>query len=123
MINVACGVKETSTKTGEPPVTQISEAYPTTEEQIVVESEGSYVVYPTFAEIAADSDIIVAAHIKSSLDIVNTARDIDDHAKPDPNYFSIGQVYELEIDSYLKGTGPETIFYVENQGFISNCQP
>ena len=120
MVSVACGVKEPSAATSRPPATKTSEPYPATEDQVIVESQGSYVVYPTFAEIASNSDIIVVARIKSPLDIVNTARDIDDHARPDPDHFSIGQVYELEIDSYLKGTGPETIFYVENQGFISN---
>jgi hypothetical protein len=120
MISVACGVKEPSATTSKPPATKTSEPYPTTEDKVAVESIGSYVVYPTFAELASDSDIIVEARVKSILDIVNTARDLDDHAKPDPNYFGIGQVYELEVDSYLKGTGPETIFYVENQGFISN---
>jgi hypothetical protein len=111
MIIVACGANETSTTTSEP--------YPTTEDKVVEDRVGSYVVYPTFAELVSKSDIIVIARIKSTLDIVNMARDMDDRSQPDPNYFGIGQVYELEIDNYLKGEGLETIYYIENQGFIS----
>ena len=118
MISGACGVKEPAAARSKPPATKTSAPYPTTEDKVLVESVGSYVVYLTFAELASNSDIIVEAHVKSTLDIVNMARAIDDHAKPDPSYFGIGQVYELEIESYLKGNGPETIYYVEYQGTI-----
>ena len=95
VFTTSCSVEETPIETDKPSAAQ--------EEKTVVESIGSYVVYPTFADLAFNSDIIVIVQAKSTLDIVNTARDIDDHSKPDPNYFSIGQVYELKIESYLSG--------------------
>jgi hypothetical protein len=123
LVGVACDAQEPAIEPSEPGeliVTQSSKPSELSNDELVVERLSSYVVYPTFAEIAAAADIIVIARVKSKLEIVNMARDVSDSTQPDPHYFGIGQVYKLEIDSYLQGTGLETLYYVEYQGFIND---
>jgi hypothetical protein len=93
-----------------------------TEQPIIVESSSSMVIHASFPELAYYSDIIVIARPISAVDIVNTSRDVTDDSKPDPNQFSINVVYELEIEEYLVGDGPETILLAQNQGRITQTK-
>jgi hypothetical protein len=78
----------------------------------------SSVVYTTLSEIVDRSDVIVIARATAIKGIVNTARDPNDHTMPDPIYFSIGQIYVVRVDSYIKGDGSKLIYVIQNEGFI-----
>jgi len=45
--------------------------------------------------------------------------DPNDPTKQDPEYFGIGQVYEVEISSYIKGEGPKSLYVIQNQGIVN----
>jgi len=75
------------------------------------------VAYTSIPELSNMSDIIIIGKIISAGNIINMARDVNT-AKPDPNYFGIGQTYKVEIESYLKGDGDKIIEFVQYQGFI-----
>jgi hypothetical protein len=79
----------------------------------------SAVVYTTIEEISNNSKIIIIGRPVANEGIVNTARDPDDPTKEDPEYFGIGQVYEVEISSYIKGEGPNSLYVIQNQGIIN----
>ncbi len=70
-------------------------------------------------EIIARSSLVVIGKVSGLGEIVNYARDPNDHSKPDPNLFVIGQVYHLQVESYLKGQGGSNVDLVANEGAIS----
>lgn len=76
------------------------------------------VFYTSFQELASRSTNIVIGSVIAPVEMINTARDIDDLSHPDPDYFSISQIYEVEVERYLKGKGEEIIDIVQNQGFL-----
>jgi len=81
-------------------------------------SHESAVVYSTFKEILENSYIILKGRAIQQKGVINSARDPNDLSKEDPNYFGIGQVYEVAVEEYLKGDGPTLINVVQNEGFI-----
>ena len=68
------------------------------------------------------STIIVSGQASAQKEILNIARDVNDHNKPDPNILGVGQVYQFEVDQYIKGNGPKTIYIVQSEGFLSGDQ-
>lgn len=78
--------------------------------------QNSAVVYTTMKEITDKSDIIIIGQPTKKNGIINTDRDPNDPSKPDPQYFGIGQIYEVEVSNYLKGDGVNTLYIVEYQG-------
>ena len=90
-----------------------------TDQPIIIESESSWTYHASFPELTYYSDIIVIARPISVGDIVNSARDVTDVSKPDPNRFSITAVYKMKVEDYLVGDGPETILVGQNLGSIS----
>ena len=71
-------------------------------------------------EIIARSSLVVIGTVSSLGEIVNYARDPNDYSKPDPNQFVIGQVYHLQVESYLKGQGGSNVDLVANEGTIAS---
>lgn len=76
------------------------------------------VVYTSLAEISSKADVIAIASAMAEKEIVNTARDPDDPNQPDSQYFSVGQVFEVEVEEYVIGGGPKIIYVIQNQGFL-----
>jgi len=78
------------------------------------------VIYTSIPELSSKSDTIIIGKIIAAGKVINTARDVVDPAKPDPNYFSVGQIYEVQVERYLKGdeNGEKTIHIVQHQGFL-----
>lgn len=75
------------------------------------------VFYASIPELSSQSSTIIIGKIISAGEIINTVRDVDP-SKPDPNNFGIGQIYEVEVERYLKGNGEKFIKIVQNQGDI-----
>jgi hypothetical protein len=50
--------------------------------------------------------------------IINMARDVKDITKPAKDYFGVGQVYQVKITNLLKGNETETIYVVQEEGFL-----
>ena len=44
-------------------------------------------------------------------------RDPNDPSMPDPNYATIGNVYDIRVERYLKGSGDETLSLVQPTGY------
>jgi hypothetical protein len=77
------------------------------------------VIYTSYREIVNQSDAIVIGRPTRAKEILDTARDPNDPTRPDPNHFGVGQVYEVQVDGYLKGDGPLSIAVIQNHGLIS----
>lgn len=75
-------------------------------------------VYFSVGEITTKSDLIVIGRAIEQNEIINTARDPDDPLKPDPKYFSIGQIYTIQVDEYIKGNGPKSFHILQHRGFF-----
>lgn len=113
----ACNTEFTNLKT-------VNQA-PNSESQVF--SSGSYITATSLQELTNKSTIVVVGKAVGTGDIINMAREVDDISKPDPNLFGIGQVYEFEISSYLKGEhevdGAKIIYIVQVEGMIVLSTP
>lgn len=89
----------------------------TTPEVIVHVIDDVPVAYTSIPELSSESSTIIIGKIISTGEIINMARDVDS-SKPDPNYFGVGQIYEVEVERYLKGNGEKNIKFVQYQGFL-----
>jgi hypothetical protein len=69
------------------------------------------------------SSIIVIGHVQGRGGVVNLATDQIDHAKPERRFFAIGQVYQVTVERYLKGSGPDTIELLQDQGIVREGTP
>jgi hypothetical protein len=77
------------------------------------------VVYFSIPELSTKSDLIIIGQATATKEIINTARIPDDPTKPDPECFSIGQIYEIRVDDHLKGSSAKIIYVPQHQGFLS----
>lgn len=84
-----------------------------------LDTQTSYVIYTSFAELVSAADVIILGQPTGSKGVVNTARNINDISQPDAGIFSIGQVYQVQVERYLKGDGPQSISVIQNQGIFS----
>lgn len=78
------------------------------------------VVSTTIQELYERADVIVIGQPAATAEVINMARDIHDPSIPDISLFIIGQAYEIQVEEYLKGAGPEIIYVVQNEGIIPN---
>lgn len=86
---------------------------------ISIQVQESYIIFPTFKELVSAADVIILGQPTGSKGVVNTARNINDISQPDAGIFSIGQVYQVQVERYLKGDGPQSILVIQNQGYLS----
>jgi hypothetical protein len=87
-------------------------------ESITYVIEDVPVIYTSIPEISSKSNAIVIGQPVAIKEVVNTALDNGNPAKPDPDLYSIGQIYEVRVDSYLKGDGGKIIFVIQSQGVL-----
>jgi hypothetical protein len=78
----------------------------------------SLVVYATMEELLEYTDIVILGRPVSEQGIINTARDPQDLTRTDPEYFSIGQVYEVEVIRYILGEGADTLYVIQHHGMV-----
>jgi len=64
------------------------------------------------------SDVIVIGIPVATRGIINGARDPDDLTKPDPRYYGVSEVFEIQVEKYLKGAGLPNIYVIQSQGFL-----
>jgi hypothetical protein len=86
---------------------------------VVQESE---VVFYTLKELVDMSDVIVIGRAVKIEGIVNTIRVAGNPIQQHPDYFGIGYVHQVEVESYLKGQGPNLIYVIQNVGFLARSQ-
>lgn len=86
---------------------------------VSIQVQESYIIFPTFKELVAAADVIILGQPTGSKGVVNTARNINDISQPDAGIFSIGQVYQVQVERYLKGDGPQSISVIQNQGIFT----
>jgi hypothetical protein len=107
------------------PAEQISTSVPTsgpTENSQAAMGSGSIIAAHSVKELVDKSVIVVSGQFRSTNEVINMARNIKDINKPDPNILGVGQVYQFEVDKYLKGGGPKTIYVVQLEGFLTGDQ-
>lgn len=76
------------------------------------------VVYTSIPEVASKSTVVILGRVAAPREILNTARVPGEPGKPDPQNYSVGQVYEVKVDEYLLGEGPKTIYVIQHQGMM-----
>ena len=84
----------------------------------IVSEEASSVLIPTYYELAQLSDIVVIGQVRSEVGVINTARNPSDNSQPDSRFFTVAVVYAIEVDKYLVGEGPSSIYLAQWEGSI-----
>lgn len=77
-----------------------------------------YITASSIRDLVQRSSLIVIGQVISTGGTFNMARDPNDISRPDPNVIEIGQIYEIQVQRYLKGTGDGTVYVVQPEGFL-----
>ena len=85
-----------------------------------VDEESSYVLVPTYYELTQLSDIVVIGHVRAEVGVINTARNHADNSQPDSRFFTVAAVYAIEVEKYLFGEGPGTIYLAQWEGSVNH---
>jgi len=88
-------------------------------EEVVAPPVASYITANSIEDLTDAAELVVIGQVEITDEVVNMARNPDDFSA-DPNVFVVGQVYQLHVDQYLKGNGPETIMLVQQEGIITS---
>jgi hypothetical protein len=76
----------------------------------------------SMSELVANSTIIVIGQVSSADEIWNYNRDANNPNQADSNELEVGQVYNLNVQRYLKGSGDNSIKFVQSEGLIKTNQ-
>lgn len=77
------------------------------------------VIVPSLDVLVRNSPQIYIGTVVTRGGIVNMARDVDDHSKPDNHIFHLGQTYGVAVERYLTERGPEMLYGVQLEGVLS----
>ncbi|MGQ9684124.1 MAG: hypothetical protein ACUVX9_16460 [Anaerolineae bacterium] len=85
---------------------------------VTIHVAASWVTVKALPELVAQSTVIVVGRQVGVGGVFNAARMVSDHSQPDPQLYGVAQVYQLQVERYLKGSGPETLDYAQVEGYI-----
>ncbi len=85
--------------------------------------ESSYRTAQSYQQLVSESNVIVIGQVVGAVETVNLARMPNDLTQPDPNVLSLGQVYSVTVQRYLKGAGALTLNIVQEEAFLSERTP
>lgn len=77
-----------------------------------------YVIPPSLKERISISNVIIIGQVTSLGEVINSARDTEDQTKTSTEMMSLGQIYRLEVQQYLKGAGPDILEVLQSEGTI-----
>ncbi len=106
--------------------TPASFAPPSCQPQVV---DVDYATVNSWEERINAASMILIGEVSNADGVVNMEHNVDsstdpptvDVTRPDPTRVTLGQVYQIEVDSYLKGDGPARLNVVQPEGFLT-CQ-
>ncbi|HMM42449.1 MAG TPA: hypothetical protein PKA95_11150 [Thermomicrobiales bacterium] len=76
-------------------------------------------IVPSLDGLVRSSPQIYIGTVVALGGIVNMARDVQDHSRPDSHIFHLGQTYDVEVERYLTERGPEMLHVVQLEGVLS----
>jgi hypothetical protein len=99
---------------------QVAENQPSSQSHLTIGPiEHSYVTATSFEELVEQADIVVVGSAVEKGKVINTARNPLDPTQPDPNLESVGQIYTIRVNQYLKGAGGDSIRFVQSEGYLT----
>ena len=98
----------------------VAENQPPSQGHLALEPiEHSYVTATSFEELAEQADIVVVGSAVEKGEVMNTARNPLDPTQTDPNLESVGQIYVIHVNQYVKGVGDDRIEFVQSEGYLT----
>ena len=85
-----------------------------------IDEESSSILTPTYYELTQLSDIVVMGHVRAEVGVINTARNPSDNSQPDTRSFTVAVVYAIDVEEYLAGDGPRTLYLARWEGSINH---
>lgn len=79
----------------------------------------SIVYYDSFYELTDHTDIVIIGKALKAIETLNAARAPGEAAKPDPDHYGIGEIYQVEVEEYQQGDGPKTLYVLLARGLTS----
>jgi len=83
-------------------------------------NEGLLIVSTTIQELTNSSDIVVIGQITPTGNIINMARNVSDINQSSQTIFGAGKVYQVSVESYVKGQGTSSILIVQPESLMTN---
>jgi hypothetical protein len=87
--------------------------------QVVGSLEHSYVTATSFEELAEQAEIVVIGSVVEKGEVINTVRNPLDPTQPDPSLESVGQIYVIRVNQYIKGLDENNIRFVQSEGYLT----
>jgi hypothetical protein len=85
---------------------------------------GTYAKGSSVDELVKGANSVVILKVVEAGPIFNSRRTGDDmQSPPDPSYYSIAHLYKGQVEQWLKGSGPSTIWFAQNEGSIPDGRP
>ena len=99
---------------------QSAENQPSWQSHLTIGSiEHSYVTATSFEELVEQADIVVIGSAVEKGEVINTVRNPLDPTQPDPKLESVGQIYVIRVNQYVKGVGNDRIELVQSEGYLT----
>jgi hypothetical protein len=85
---------------------------------------GTQMMGSSMEELVKGADYIAVVNVTGVGPFFNSRRAGDSMlAPPDPDQYSIAQLYEAQVERWLKGSGPATTYFTQNEGSIPPGYP
>ena len=117
---VACGSPEPQGSARSEPAEPTASATPACDPHAYPIVTSDPAIVGSLDELVERSPLIVTGRVSGKGGMLNTIRLEEDPTKPDPHQFGAGQVYTLEVEEYIKGSGAETLGVVNPEGYLSS---
>lgn len=85
---------------------------------------GTYMMGSSIDDLVQHADSVVVVRVTEAGPIFNGRRAGGSmQAPPDPNYYSIAQMFKGHVEQWLKGSGPSDIWFDQSQGSVPEGLP
>ncbi len=84
-----------------------------------VVSVPSYVIFTSFEKLAREATaIVIGTGTGKQESQTHQGRDPNNPSEVDPNYAGLGVAYQVEVERYLKGAGPDVLSVYQAEGSL-----
>ncbi len=119
-----CGVQPvempatTLSITSSPSATKMVES-----ERIVITEYSEGISTNTYKEIIDQAEVIIIGKVTDTGFTYNSARRGDNIHEPHPTFYTLSKIYEVDVNRYLKGDGPDRFYISYSVGMTSGQTP
>lgn len=82
-----------------------------------------YITAHSLAELTQKATLIMIGRVEKADRVINMARNVNNISKPDLSILGLGQVYQIQAETFFKGADPGSpLFFIQPEGFLVKPQ-